>query len=88
MFTCGDIVISWRYTKQSIVATSSNHVEVIAIHEASREYVWLRSMIHLIREKYGVKYDNLPIILYRDNASCIAHLNGGFIKGDRTKHTS
>ena len=45
-------------------------------------------MIHLIREKYGVKYDNLPTILYGDNASCIAQLDGGFIKGDRTKHTS
>ena len=45
-------------------------------------------MIHLIREKYGVKCDNVPTILYRDNAACIAHLNGGFIKGDRTKHTS
>ncbi|KAM3380141.1 hypothetical protein P3S68_005714 [Capsicum galapagoense] len=74
------------YTKQSIVATSSNHAEIIAIHEASRECAWLRSMIHLIREKCGVKYDNLPIILYRDNAAYITHLKGGFINGDRTKH--
>ncbi|KAM3247265.1 hypothetical protein P3L10_009032 [Capsicum annuum] len=88
VFICGGTVISWRYTKQSIVAISSNHAEIIAIHEASRECVWLRSMIYLIREQYGVKYDNLPIILYGDNASCIAHLNGGFIKGDRTKYTS
>ena len=88
VFLCGGTAISWRYTKQSIIATSSNHAEIIAIHEASRECVWLRSMIHLIRKKYGVKYDNLPIILYGDNASCIAHLNRGFIKGDRTKHTS
>ena len=43
-------------------------------------------MIHLIREKCGVKYDNLSTILYGGNASCIAHLNGGFIKGDRMKH--
>ena len=28
--------------------TSSNHAEIIAIHEATRECVWLRSMIHLI----------------------------------------
>ena len=85
MFTRGNTAISWRYTKQFIVATSSNYAEIIAIHEASRECVWLRSMIHPIREKCGVKYDNLPTILYENNASSIAHLNGGFIKGDRTK---
>ncbi|KAM3237023.1 hypothetical protein P3L10_012052 [Capsicum annuum] len=38
VFICGGTAISWRYTKQSIVATSSNHAEIIAIHEASREY--------------------------------------------------
>ncbi|PHT41958.1 hypothetical protein CQW23_20812 [Capsicum baccatum] len=31
------IVISWRSTKQCIIDTSSNHAEIIAIHEASRE---------------------------------------------------
>ncbi|KAF3652998.1 hypothetical protein FXO38_15850 [Capsicum annuum] len=86
VFICRDTAISWRYINQSIVATSLNHVEIISIHEASRECVWLRSMIHLIREKCGLKYDNVPIILYRDNATYIAHLKGGFTKGDRTKH--
>ena len=80
MFICGWTAISWRSTKQSIVATSSNHAEIIAIHEASRECVWLRSMIHLIREKCGT--------LHEDNAACITQLKGGFIKGDRTKHIS
>ncbi|KAM3268039.1 hypothetical protein P3S67_032024 [Capsicum chacoense] len=45
-------------------------------------------MIHFIREKCGMKYGNLPTILYGDNASCITHLNRGFIKGDRMKHIS
>ncbi|KAM3327832.1 hypothetical protein P3S68_033294 [Capsicum galapagoense] len=39
VFICGGIAISERYTKQSIVATSSNHDEIITIHEANREYV-------------------------------------------------
>ncbi|KAF3626319.1 putative salicylate O-methyltransferase-like [Capsicum annuum] len=39
VFICGVTAISWRYTKQSIVATSSNHAEIIAIHEASRECI-------------------------------------------------
>ncbi|KAM3337655.1 hypothetical protein P3S68_031980 [Capsicum galapagoense] len=86
VFICGGTVISWRYTKQSIVATSSNHAEIIAIHEANRECVWLRSIIHLIREKCGVKYDNLPTILHRDNSAYISYLKGGFINGDRMKH--
>ncbi|PHU21719.1 Reticuline oxidase [Capsicum chinense] len=30
----------------------------------------------------------LVTVLYRDNVACITHLNGGFIKGDRTKHTT
>ena len=62
VFISGGTAISWRFTKQSIVATSSNHAEIIAIHEASRECVWLRSMIHLIREKCGwnvIKYPPL-----------------------------
>ena len=32
VFICGGTVISWRSTKQSIVATSSNHAEIIVIH--------------------------------------------------------
>ena len=48
VFTYGGTIISWRSTKQSIVATSSNHAEIIAIHEASRECVWFRSIIHFI----------------------------------------
>ena len=26
LFTCGNFVISWRFTKQTLVVTSSNHV--------------------------------------------------------------
>jgi hypothetical protein len=48
LFTCGNTTISWRSIKQTISATSSNHSEIIAIHEASRECVWLRSIIQHI----------------------------------------
>nr|XP_033511319.1 secreted RxLR effector protein 161-like [Nicotiana tomentosiformis] len=44
VFTCGGTIISWQSTKQSIVAISSNHAEIIAIHEARRECIvngWL-----------------------------------------------
>jgi hypothetical protein len=39
LFTYGNTVISWRSVKQTISATSSNHSEIIAIHEANRECV-------------------------------------------------
>ncbi|XP_070020759.1 secreted RxLR effector protein 161-like [Nicotiana sylvestris] len=89
LFTYGGTAISWRSMKQTIVATSSNHAEIIAIHEASRECVWLRSMTQHIQEMcdFLMKTDN-PTTLYEDNDACIAQLKGGYIKGDRTKHIS
>ncbi|XP_048605520.1 secreted RxLR effector protein 161-like [Brassica napus] len=54
VFTCGGTAISWRSMKQTIAATSSNHAEILAIHEASRECVWLRSVIQHIREDCGL----------------------------------
>ena len=75
--------------KQTMVTTSSNHSEIIAIHEASRVYIWLRLMIQHIQESCGLPSikDN-PTTLFEDNAACIAQIKGGYIKGDRTKHIS
>ena len=39
LFICEDTAIYWRSQKQTLIATSSNHAEVIALHEASRECV-------------------------------------------------
>jgi len=44
---CG-ATISWKSSKQTLVATSTNHSEIIALYEASRECVWLRRMINHI----------------------------------------
>ena len=64
-----------------MVATSSNHSEIIAIHEVSRECIWLRSMIHHIQESCGLSSvkDKLTI-LFEDNAACIAQIKGGYSK--------
>ena len=72
-----------------MVATSSNHSEILALHEANHEYIWLRSTIQHIQESCGLPFskDN-PTTLVEDNAACIAQINGGYIKGDRTKHIS
>ncbi|XP_075102886.1 secreted RxLR effector protein 161-like [Nicotiana tabacum] len=91
LFTYGGTYISWCSMKQTIVTTSSNHVENIAIHEASRECVWLRSITQHIQEMCGflMKKDNpATATLYEDNSACIAQLKGGYIKRDRTKYIS
>ena len=89
VFNYNGTAISWRFVKQTMVATSSNHSEIIAIHEASRECIWLRSMIHHIQESCGLSsVKDKPTILFEDNAACIAQIKGGYIKGDRTKHIS
>ncbi|KAJ9544185.1 LOW QUALITY PROTEIN: hypothetical protein OSB04_023892 [Centaurea solstitialis] len=49
VFTIGNTTISWKSTKQTLVATSSNHSEIIALHEEVRECIWLRSVITHIR---------------------------------------
>ena len=76
-------------TKQTLTATSSNHAELIALYDAGRECVWLRSMIQHIQEECGLEsIKGSPTVLYEDNAACIAQIKEGYIKGDRTKHIS
>ena len=72
-----------------MVATSSNHSKILAMHEASRECVWLRSMIqHIIKSCKLSSIKSKPIILYEDNVACISLVKVGYIKGDRAKHIS
>ncbi|GKA83284.1 hypothetical protein Tco_0804879 [Tanacetum coccineum] len=86
VFLNGGTVISWRSKKQTLVETSSNHSEVIALHEASIECVWLRSMSQLIVTSYGLNNEKSPTIIHEDNAACVAQMKEGYIKSDRTKH--
>nr|CAN69007.1 hypothetical protein VITISV_040724 [Vitis vinifera] len=89
VFNCDGTAISWRSVKQTMVVTSSNHLEILAIHKASRESIWLRSMIQHLRESYGLSFiKGDPTILFEDNVACIAQIIGGYIKEDRTKHIS
>ncbi|GKD68448.1 hypothetical protein Tco_1322538 [Tanacetum coccineum] len=68
-------------------ATLSNHIKILAIHEASRECVWLRSVIRHIRESCGISLGlEAPTVVHEDNAACMAQLKDGYIKGDKTKH--
>ena len=50
-------------------------LEILAMHEASRECVWLRSMIQHIKESCGLSsIKNNPTVLYEDNVVCIAQI--------------
>ena len=50
VFLCGGTAISWRSSTQTLVATSSNHSEIIALYEATCECVWLQRMIKHIQK--------------------------------------
>jgi hypothetical protein len=78
--------ISWKSVKQTVTATSSNHSELIAFHEATREAVWLRNMNKIIMEQCEITQDFKPTIIFEDNAACVAQVASDFIKTDRTKH--
>ena len=54
---------------------SDPYKEILAIHEASRECVWLRSMIQHIQETCGLpSIRGNATVLHEDNATCIAQI--------------
>ena len=72
VFNCNGTAISWRSFKQTMVAISSNHLEIKAIHEASHECIRLRSMIQHIQEPCGLpSIKDSPTMLFEDNATYI-----------------
>lgn len=61
--------ILWRTIKQTLVTTSLNHTEVLALHEIGREYIWLKSVIEHIENSYNIpQQTNECIIIYEDIA--------------------
>jgi hypothetical protein len=65
-----------------------NHLEIIALYEASHEYGWLRRMIDHIQKSCGIGAIESPTIIYEDNAACAAQIQIGYIKTSYTKHIS
>jgi hypothetical protein len=78
--------ISWKSSKQTLVSTSTNHSEIIALYEASRECVWLRRMINHIVQSCGISVLNTPMIIFEDNSACVTQMESGYIKSNMTKH--
>ena len=72
-----------------LVRTSTNDFEIISLYEVGKECVWLRSVIlHIQSICQMTPVSSSLTIIYEDNAACVARVNGGYIKGDKTKHIS
>ena len=80
--------MSWKSAKQTMTATSTNHAELLAFHEASREAVWLKTMQESLAKQCKLNKKFKPTVIFEDNAACVAQMNMGFIKADRVKHIS
>ena len=86
VFLSAGAAIAWRSTKQTLVATSTNQAEIIALYEACRECVWFRRIIEFVREALGIDRPTKPITIYEDNKACVTQVQQGYIKTDRSKH--
>lgn len=88
VFTYINTVISWWFIKQNFVATFSNHLEILALHETNRGCIWLLSLIHYIQSICNLTFvTNIPIVIFEENAVCMAKVRGVYIKRDRTFYT-
>lgn len=72
--------VTWNTRKQHSVADSSTAAEYMALHEAVKEALWLRSLGQFVK----VDFKN-PIIIYEDNNGCIQIANNP-TDHKRTKH--
>jgi hypothetical protein len=86
IFLYGGTTISWGSFKQTLVATSTNHLEIIAMYEAARECVWLRRMANHILKSCVLNVINNPTFIYVDNDACVAQMQMGYVKSNLTKH--
>ena len=68
------------------MSTSTNHSEIIALYEASRECVWLRRMINYIIQSCGIGAIDTPTIIFEDNLACVTQMESSYIKSNMTKH--
>jgi hypothetical protein len=86
VFLQGGTTISWKSSKQTLVSTSTNHSEIIALYEASHECVWLRRMVNHIAQSCGIGVLDTPTIIFEDNLACVTQMESGYIKSNMTKH--
>ena len=74
MFTFAGGAISWKSSKQTVIASSTIYAEFVACYEASRQVKWLKKFIPELRVVDSIEK---PLKMYCDNkpASFYAHNN-------------
>ncbi len=80
-FVANGGAISWKSNKQPTVTLSSCEAEYIALANAAKEAMWLKSLCREVDREER----NEPIIIYEDNQSTIMFANNP-IQSERTKH--
>lgn len=61
--------ILWKSVKQTVTATSTNHAELLAFHEAAREAVSLKTMEKTLDDQCKLNIGRKPTVIYEDNSS-------------------
>jgi hypothetical protein len=74
--------VSWSSKKQQIIALSSTEAEYITLTHASKEVVWLRS---LLGEIYNDELLDRAVTVFSDNKSVISMVKNNIFHS-RTKH--
>jgi hypothetical protein len=85
-FIAGNGAISWKSKKQTRVATSTAHAELLALYEGGREAAWLWRLRTFIEGSTGLSGKVPPIVIHEDNEACITQVQKDFIRTDATKH--
>jgi hypothetical protein len=86
VFQTNGAAISWKSRKQTVVATSTAHAELIALYEGTREAVWVSRLRKFVERSTGQKDEESCIPLYEDNEACIKMVQNGYVRSDATKH--
>jgi hypothetical protein len=72
MFLHGGTVISYKSCTQTLIGTSTNNSEIIALYKAAHECAWLRRVMNNIQVSYRIEPIGSPTIIYKDNVACVA----------------
>lgn len=84
--TVNGTAIAWKSQKQTVVATSTAHAELIAAYQGTRETFWLRNVYNNIRSELQMLPDQGAVPVYEDNNACANFIRNGLIISDATKH--
>ena len=72
--------------KQTLVSTSTNYSETIALFEASRECVWLHRMMNHIEKSCGIDSQNHLPLSMKIMMLVLHKCKKNYIKSNITKH--